>query len=75
MARRKIAGTWGGARRNAGRPPEIQAPADRTIRFERPQLDALEEIATERGTTVGALVREAVAQYVARRTRGGGQRK
>jgi hypothetical protein len=69
MAGRSGRGTWGGARPGAGRPREIQDRADRTIRFERTDLEALEAIATERGTTVGALVRAAVAQYLTRRRR------
>jgi hypothetical protein len=44
--------------------------ADRTIRFEREDLDALSRIADGRGTTVADLVREAVALYIARRRKG-----
>jgi predicted transcriptional regulator len=70
MTGRRKRWTWGGARPGAGRPREIEDRVDRTIRFERPMLDELEKLATARGSTVGALVREAVAQYVARRRKG-----
>jgi len=57
---------WGGARAGAGRPRTIGERADRTIRFERSDLEALEAIATEQGVTAADLVREAVRLYVAR---------
>lgn len=60
-------GARGGARPGAGRPALVEEAADRTVRFERRYLEVLGELAEERGVTVGELVREAVAQYVARR--------
>ena len=61
--------TWGGHRKGAGRPRLIEDRADRTIRFERPDLEALEEIATDHGVTAADLVREAVRSYIARHRR------
>lgn len=61
--------TWGGHRKGAGRPRLIEDRADRTIRFERSDLEALEEIATDRGVTAADLVRDAVRAYIARQRR------
>jgi hypothetical protein len=69
VARRRKArkkGAWGGARAGAGRPRTIDERADRTIRFERSDLEALEAIAFEQGVTAADLVREAVRLYIAR---------
>jgi hypothetical protein len=56
--------SWGGVRPGAGRPRLIEERADRSIRFERAQLDALEELATTKGVSVADLVREAVQAYL-----------
>lgn len=48
----------------------IEQRADRTIRFERAQLDALEELARRQGVTVADLVREAVQVFLARWQKG-----
>jgi len=70
-ARKKTRGTWGGSRLGAGRPRQIEDRADRTIRFERADLDALDEIAAMRGVTSADLVREAVRVHIARHRRKG----
>jgi hypothetical protein len=69
-ARAKRSGR-GGARDGAGRPKEIQDRVDRTMRFEREDLDALDALAAERGVTAAQLVRDAVRSYLgnARRRR------
>ncbi len=64
------ASTWGGVRPGAGRPPVIKHRADRTIRFERAQLSALEKVAKEQGVSVADLVREAVQVFLNRREKG-----
>ncbi len=72
-ARRKKtakASTWGGARPGAGRPRRVKQRADRTIRFERAQLAALEELAGEQGVSIADLVREAVEGFLVRRKKG-----
>jgi predicted DNA-binding ribbon-helix-helix protein len=45
----------------------VKDAADRTIRFERADLEALEAIAREADATVADLVRKAVRAYIARR--------
>jgi hypothetical protein len=42
---------------------------DRTLRFERRDLEMLEAMATERGVTTADLVREAVRTYLGKRSR------
>jgi len=69
MAERKAKRAWGGRRKGAGRPQVVDEAADRTVRFERRDLEALHALAAERGATVGDLIREAVAQYLARHRR------
>lgn len=59
----------GGRRPGAGRPAQFRDSADRTIRFERADLEALDAIAEGRGVTGADLVREAVAAYLAKRRR------
>jgi len=59
----------GGAREGAGRPPLAEETADLTVRFPKDVLDVLAALAADREQSVGALVREAVAQYVARKRR------
>ena len=60
---------WGGHRKGAGRPRLIEDRADRTIRFERADLEALEDLATDRRVTVADLVREAVRTLITRQRR------
>jgi len=69
MAARKIKGTWGGWRPGAGRKPIFEEHADRTIRFERAELEALEAVAAEEGVTTSDVVRRLVRAYIARRRR------
>lgn len=59
----------GGARPGAGRKPELKDPHRYTMDFEGPQMDALEAIAQERGTSIASVVREAVDAYLRRRRR------
>jgi hypothetical protein len=59
--------TWGGYREGAGRKPEIQDARRYSLDFEGPQMEALEEIAVERGVSVATIVREACAKYLTRR--------
>ncbi len=65
MAKRKKASGRGGWRPGAGRKPLFAASTDLTIRFEQAHFEALEALAQERRSSVAAVVREAVAQYVA----------
>jgi hypothetical protein len=60
-------GTWGGYREGAGRKPEIADARRYSLDFEGPQMEALEEIAVERGVSVATIVREACAKYLTRR--------
>jgi hypothetical protein len=66
VARRKR-GTWGGCREGAGRKPEIQDARRYSLDFEGTQMEALEQIAAERGVSVATIVREACAKYLTRR--------
>lgn len=59
----------GGRRPGAGRPSLFRDSADRTIRFERSDLEALDTLAKPRGLTGADLVREAVTLYLAKRRR------
>ena len=68
-ARRKKVWSWGGARPGSGRKPQFTDSADRTIRFERADLEALDALAAERGVTAADLIREAVGRYIARQRR------
>ena len=56
----------GGARPGAGRKRVVQDPDRIGIDFERPDLEALRELALARNTSVANLVRTAVAQYLRR---------
>ena len=67
---RKSGGTWGGARRGAGRPAFFEESEDLTVRFPREDLDAITRLAKEREVSAAELVREAVRRYVARRRKG-----
>ncbi len=58
--------TWGGKRPGAGRKPTLKDPVRFTGDVERPDVDALEAIATERGVSVASLVRSAVHAHVNR---------
>lgn len=62
-------GTWGGRRAGAGRKPTLREPVSFTGDLERADLEALAEIAEQRGVSVAALVRAAVAAYVKRQRR------
>jgi hypothetical protein len=66
-ARRK--GTWGGRRAGAGRKPTLRDPVSFTGDLEQVDLQALAEIAEQRGVSVASLVRTAVAAYVKRQRR------
>lgn len=66
VAARKKASGRGGWRPGAGRKSAFEDSVDRTIRFERRDLGALEGLATARGATTSDLVREAVRVYLAR---------
>ncbi len=68
VARRKK-GAWGGYREGAGRKPELEDARRYSLDFEGSQMEALEEIAVERGVSVATVVREACAKYLTRRRR------
>ena len=59
----------GGARPGAGRKRIVTQPERIAVDLERPDLDALREIAEERGTSVAALIRQAVGTYLRRARR------
>ncbi len=59
----------GGFRPGAGRPRVVQEPERIAVDLEQPQLDALRELASERGTSVADLIRRAVSQYLKRARR------
>jgi hypothetical protein len=67
VAARKTKGAWGGYRPGSGRKPIFDEHADRTIRFERAELEALEALASQEGVTTADLVRRLVRAYIARR--------
>jgi hypothetical protein len=69
VAVRKKATGRGGWRPGAGRKPAFEDSVDRTLRFERRDLETLEAMATERGVTTADLVREAVRGYLGKRTK------
>jgi hypothetical protein len=62
-------GTWGGRRAGAGRKPTLREPVSFTGDLEQSDLQALAEIAEQRGVSVAALVRAAVAAYLKRQRR------
>jgi len=66
---RRKKGTWGGAREGAGRKPALEDPYRYSMDFERPQIDELAAVAAEEGGSIASVIREAVAQYLARRQR------
>ncbi len=59
----------GGFRPGAGRPRVVQEPERIAVDLEQPQLDALRDLASERGTSVADLIRRAVSQYLKRARR------
>ena len=67
----KKKGPWGGKRLGAGRKPTLMDPVSFTGDLERPDADALEAIARERGVSVASLVRRAVSAYVKRQKKKG----
>lgn len=69
MAARRKKRTWGGYREGAGRKSELRDPHRYSMDFEGPQMQALEEIAAEQGVSIANVVREACAQYLARKRR------
>ena len=69
VAASKTKGTWGGWRPGSGRKPQLKDPVRFTGELERPDIEALEAIAEERGVSVASLVRAAVVAYVKRRRR------
>ena len=56
----------GGARPGAGRKRIVKHPERIAVDLERLDLDALRELAEERGTSVARLIRLAVSQYLKR---------
>jgi hypothetical protein len=59
----------GGARPGAGRKRIVQDPERIAVDLEKPDLDALRELATNRDTSVADLIRRAVSQYLKRARR------
>ena len=56
----------GGVRPGAGRKPLFDVRGDLKVAFEQADLDALGELAGERGVSTAELVREAVSAYLVR---------
>ena len=56
----------GGARPGAGRKRIVANPERIAVDLEKPDLDALRALAEQRGTSVAALIRRAVASYLNR---------
>ena len=61
----------GGRRVGAGRKAFLSDAQMLTVTLEGDQYEAISEIADDRGVSLGAVVREAVATYTARRRRRG----
>lgn len=59
--------TWGGARKGAGRPREIQDRVPVTIYFERADTEALRELSQQTGESASALIREAARRLIRRK--------
>ncbi len=66
VAGRERKSSWGGARPGAGRPRIVEEPERIAVDFEKPDLEALRELAERRETSVADLIRRAVAQYLRR---------
>ena len=66
---RKTKGTLGGWRPGAGRKPTLEDPVSLTFDAERPQVEALREIARERQTSVADLLRKALDAFLKRQRR------
>jgi hypothetical protein len=69
VAVRKSRVNWGGRRPGAGRKPTLSDPVSFTGDIERADMNALEEIAEIRHTSVASLIRAAVTAYVKRQRR------
>ena len=69
VAARSKKGTWGGRREGAGRKPRLSDGVSFTGDLERADVEALQEIAKERGVSVSTLVRAAVRAYAKRHGR------
>ena len=65
MATRKLSGR-GGARPGAGRKRIVQSPERIAVDLEKPDLDALRDLAEARETSVADLIRRAVSQFLGR---------
>ncbi len=59
----------GGSRPGAGRKRIVANPERIAVDLEKPDLDALRVLAEDRGTSVAALIRRAVAAYLKRAKR------
>ena len=70
MPIRKTSSGRGGARPGAGRPRIVREPERIAVDLEKPQLDALRELASARETSVADLIRRSVAQFLRRSKRG-----
>jgi hypothetical protein len=62
-------GRHGGRRPGAGRKPELADPVRFTVDIEADDFSGLEAVASQRGVSRGAIVREAIRAYVARKRR------
>ena len=69
MATRTRKRSHGGKRPGAGRPKLLEDKVRVGVDLERRDVEALDEIAEERGVSVASLVRAAVAAYLTRRRR------
>jgi predicted DNA-binding ribbon-helix-helix protein len=67
-AKRKQSG-WGGRREGAGRKPVLRGARTVSVTLEDAHYEAVERLAEQRGVSFAAVVREAVASYMARRKR------
>jgi len=58
---------WGGKRKGAGRPSEVDDPVRFTFDIERAELDSLKTIAGDRDQSVAKVMRDAVRLYLRRK--------
>ena len=58
--------SWGGRREGAGRKPERVDPVRTTTVLDGPDFDRVEAIAERRGSTVAAVIRDAVRAFLRR---------